>query len=63
MKKDRKVIAQLKQTTVLKQEAKTRLKENHTLFNTEDHGFIETETERERTLKVTQKELKKTLPV
>ena len=33
------------------------------MFNTEEHGFIETETERERTLKVTQAELKKILPV
>ena len=33
------------------------------MFNTEEHGFIETETERERTLKVTQAELKKSLAV
>ena len=53
MKKDRKVIAALKETRVLKEEVKTRLKESAQLFNTEDHGFIEIETERERTLKVT----------
>ena len=53
MKKDRKVVAALKEARVLKEEAKTRLLEADTLFNTEDHGFIQTETERERTLKVT----------
>jgi len=63
MKKDRKVIAALKETRVLREEAKTRLIEADQLFNTEDHGFIETETERERTLKVTQADLKKALAV
>ena len=63
MKKDRKVIAALKETRVLKDEVKTRLTEQHQLFNTEDHGFIETETERERTLKVRQADLKKILPI
>ena len=63
MRKDKKVSAALRETRVLKEEVKTRLVEADTLFNTEDHGFIETETERERTLKVTQAQLKKSLPV
>ena len=63
MKKDKKVTAALKETRVLKEEVKTRLQEANQLFNTEEYGFIETETERERTLKVTQAELKKTLPM
>ena len=63
MKKDKKVTAALKEARVLKDEVKTRLQEADQLFNTEEHGFIETETERERTLKVTQAELKKILPV
>lgn len=63
MKKDRKVVAALKESRVLKEEAKTRLQEADTLFNTEDHGFIEIESERERTLKVTQADLKKVLAV
>jgi len=54
MRKDKKVSAALRETRVLKEEVKTRLGEANQLFNTEDHGFIETETERERTLKVTQ---------
>ena len=53
MGKDRKVEAAIKQTRVLQEETKTRLKEVKQLFNTEDPGFIEVETERERTLKVT----------
>jgi len=61
--KDRKVTAALKETRVLKEEVKTRLHEANQLFNTEDTGFIETETDRERTLKVTQAELKKSLAV
>ena len=52
--KDKKVSAALKETRVLKEEVKTRLQEAGQLFNTEDYGFIETETDRERTLKVTQ---------
>jgi|LakMenEpi03Aug12_release.lakeMendotaPanAssembly.Ray.scaffolds.fasta_scaffold5113642_1 hypothetical protein len=52
MGKDRKVEATLKQTRILEEETKTRLKEQNTLFNTENRGFIEVETERERTLKV-----------
>ena len=47
----------------MKEEARTRLKEADQLFNTEEHGYMETETERERTLKVTQAELKKSLAV
>ena len=54
MKKDKKVEAALKETRVLKQETKTRLEEADNLFNTEEYGFMQTETERERTLKVTQ---------
>ena len=54
MGKDRKVEAALKQTRVLEEESKTRLKEANSLFNTEEKGYIEVETERERTLKVTQ---------
>jgi len=38
----------------LQEETKTRLKEANQLFNTEARGFIEVESERERTLKVTQ---------
>mmetsp|Transcript_11011 Transcript_11011/g.13922 ORF Transcript_11011/g.13922 Transcript_11011/m.13922 type:complete len:90 (+) Transcript_11011:1-270(+) len=63
MKTDKKVSSALKETRVLKNEVRTRLKEANQLFNTEEYGFIETETDRERTLKVTQAELKKTLPV
>jgi hypothetical protein len=37
---------------VLREETKTRLKEQATLFNTEERGFLEVENERERTLKV-----------
>jgi hypothetical protein len=54
MGKDRKVEAALKQTRVLEEETKTRLKESDVLFNTEQKGYIEVETERERTLKVSQ---------
>jgi U3 small nucleolar RNA-associated protein 7 len=63
MVKDRKVEATLKQTRVLEEETKLRLKEAGTLFNTESKGYIEVETERERTLKVTQEQLKKELPI
>ena len=51
------------QTRSLKEETNTRLKEHDQFLNTEEGGFLETETERERTLKVTQAELKKILPV
>ena len=40
-----------------------RLEEQNEFFNTEQAGFIQTETERERTLKVTQRELKTILPI
>ena len=63
MTKDKKVEAALKETRVLKHEIKTRLDEADNLFNTEDYGFMQTEHERERTLKVTQEELKKSLPI
>jgi U3 small nucleolar RNA-associated protein 7 len=63
MGKDRKVEATLKQTRILEEETKTRLTEQSNLFNTENRGFIEVETERERTLKVTQAQLKKDLPI
>ena len=48
---------------MLKEETKTRLKEQASLFNTEDRGYLEVETERERTLKVNQQQLKDLLPV
>lgn len=47
----------------MNQETNTRLKEHREFFNTEQAGYIETEHERERTLKVTQDELKNILPV
>lgn len=40
-----------------------RLTEQAQFLNTESYGFLEAETERERTLKVTQAELKESLPV
>jgi len=57
--KDKKVNAILRKTTVLKDEGDTRLKEQSSYFNTEDHGYIQTEedNDRERTLKVKQKDL------
>ena len=58
-----KLDAALKQTRVLKNETKLRLQEQDTFFNIEHHGYLITETERERTLKVTQAELKENLPV
>jgi U3 small nucleolar RNA-associated protein 7 len=63
MVKDRKVEAAIRQTRSLKEETSLRLKEQNEFFNTEQGGFLETETERERTLKVTQEQLKKELPV
>lgn len=63
MGKDKKLNAVLEKAHVLKEETKTRLKEQAQLFNTEDRGFLEVEHERERTLKVNQKELKNLLPV
>lgn len=39
------------------------MSEARELFNTEDYGYLQVETERERTLKVTQEQLKKELPV
>ncbi len=39
------------------------MKEQSQIFNTEERGYLEVEHERERTLKVTQKELKEMLPV
>ena len=46
----------------MKDEIKDRLDEQGQLFNTEDYGQITVETERERTLKVTQSYLKENLP-
>ena len=63
MGKDRKLEAALEQTRQLKEEANLRLQEQNEFFNTEQTGFIQTETERERTLKVTQRELKTILPI
>lgn len=62
MGKDKKLDALLNKTKVLKEEITQRLKEQDQLFNTEDRGFLEVENERERTLKVTQSELKEILP-
>jgi U3 small nucleolar RNA-associated protein 7 len=63
MGKDKKMQAVLEKTHVLKEETKTRLKEQSQIFNTEERGFLEVDHERERTLKVNQKELKNLLPV
>lgn len=52
MGKDKKLAALLDKTTLLKEETKTRLKEQAQIFNTEERGFLEVEEERERTLKV-----------
>lgn len=52
MGKDKKMQAVLEKTHVLKEETKTRLKEQAQIFNTEDRGYLEVEHERERTLKV-----------
>ena len=63
--KDKKVHAILKKTTVLKDEGDARLKEQSSYFNTEDNGYIQTEedNDRERTLKVKQKDLTEMLGV
>lgn len=63
MGKDKKLNAMLEKQSVLKEETKTRLKEQAQIFNTEDRGFLEVEQERERTLKVNQGQLKELLPV
>lgn len=63
MGKDKKLAAMLDKTNVLKEETKLRLKEQAQIFNTEERGFLDVEHERERTLKVNQKELKDMLPV
>ena len=63
MGKDRKLDAQLEQTRQLKEETHLRLQEQNEFFNTEQSGYIETETDRERTLKVTQNDLKNILPI
>jgi len=63
MPKDKKLNQKLEQSRVLKEETQLRLKEQSELFNTEQSGFMEVEHERERTLKVSQRELKATLPV
>ena len=57
--------AVLKKTTVLKDEGDSRLQEQSSYFNTEEHGYIQTEEDkdRERTLKVKQKDLKEILGV
>jgi hypothetical protein len=63
--KDKKVNALLKKTNLLQDEGDTRLKEQSNYFNTEDYGYIQTEedNDRERTLKVKQKDLKDILGV
>jgi len=63
--KDKKVHAILKKTTVLKDEGDARLKEQSSYFNTEENGYIQTEedNDRERTLKVKQKDLTEMLGV
>lgn len=63
MGKDKKLVALLDKNNVLKEETKTRLKEQAQIFNTEERGFLEVEEERERTLKVSQSQLKDILPV
>jgi len=62
MPKDRKLKAELTKTHELKKEINLRVQENEQLLATEDKGFLQTETERERTLKVSQDELKSILP-
>ena len=52
MGKDKKLQAVLEKTHILKEETKTRLKEQSQIFNTEERGFLDVEHERERTLKV-----------
>ncbi len=61
--KDKKLNAELKKTEVLNKEIELRLQEKNEFLNTEDKGYLEVETERERTLKVTQDNLKSILPV
>ena len=63
MGKDKNLQAVLEKTHILKEETKTRLKEQSQIFNTEERGFLDVEHERERTLKVNQRELKNLLPV
>lgn len=63
MGKDKKLNAELNKTKVLTDEIQLRLKEQDGLFNTEERGYLEVEHERERTLKVSQNELKEILPV
>lgn len=62
MGKDKKLSATLNKTKQLTDEITLRLKEQDQIFNTEDRGYLEVEHERERTLKVTQSELKQILP-
>lgn len=62
MKHDKKLKAALNKTKVLNEEIQLRLKENDALFNTEERGYLEVETDRERTLKVNQRQLKDILP-
>ncbi len=52
MRKDKKLNAMLSKTKVLSDEIKLRLQETDNLFNTEERGYLEAETERERTLKI-----------
>jgi hypothetical protein len=63
MGKDKKLTAVLEKNKVLHEETKTRLKEQAQIFNTEERGFLEVEHERERTLKVSQRDIKDMLPV
>ena len=51
---DKKAKAQVKKSKELNSEAKLRLEETNQYFNTEEHGYIQTDeaNDRERTLKV-----------
>ncbi len=60
--KDKKLKAMLNKSKEVNDEIKTRLREQGQLFNTEDRGYLEVDHERERTVKVTQSQLKDLLP-
>ena len=61
--RDKKVKALLSRTTVLNDEAGSRLKEQHSYFNTEEAGYLQVDedNDREKTLKVKQDQLGKML--
>ena len=60
--KDKKLKAMLNKSKEVNDEIKTRLREQGQLFKTEDRGYLEVDHERERTVKVTQSQLKDLLP-